>query len=54
MSKTTQFFSMKAHFTSYNVRDHDHIGMPITTYTYSDSIAVSVSSVINQFILVTN
>ena len=52
MAKTTQdIFSMMASYTREHVREHDHIGMPITTSTDVDSIAVPVSNVINQFSL---
>ena len=52
MSNTTQeMFLMMARFTHEHVRDHARIGMLITTSTYGDSLAVTVSTVINQLIL---
>ena len=52
MSKTTQdIFSMMAHYTCENVREHAHIRMPITTRTNGESLAVLVSNVINVIIL---
>ena len=44
---------MKARFTCFHVRENDHIGMPITTYTDGESLVVPVSSFINQFSLAT-
>ena len=50
MSKTTQnIFSMTAHFICENVREHAHIGMPITILTDGESLAVPVGNMINQF-----
>ena len=53
ISKNTQdIFPMTEHYTRYNVREHDHIRMPITTSTDGEIIAVTVGNAINQFILV--
>ena len=50
MSKTTQeIFSMIAHYTCYHVREHAYIGMPITTSTDGEILAIPVGNVINQF-----
>ena len=50
MSKTTQeIFSMTAHHTREHVREHAHIGTPITTSTDGESLAVPIGNVINQF-----
>ena len=40
---------MTAHYTSDHVREHAHIGIPITTSTDGESLAVTVGNVINQF-----
>ena len=40
---------MTAHFTRSHVKEHAHIGIPITTPTYNESLAVPVSSIMNQF-----
>ena len=42
---------MTAHYTKYNVRDHSHIDMPITTSLDGESLSVTFSNVINQFSL---
>ena len=48
MSKMTQdIFSMTSHYTRYHARVKEHIGIPITTSTYGDSLAVTVGNVIN-------
>ena len=53
MSKMTQdIFSMMAHYTCEHVRENAHIGIPITSSTYGESLAVLVGNVINQFNLV--
>ena len=44
-------FSMTAHLTRSNVREHAHISMPTTTSTDTVSISFPVSSVIKHFIL---
>ena len=38
-----------AHYTNDNIREHYNIRMPITTSTDGDSLAVTVSNIINQF-----
>ena len=43
---------MTAYYTSDHVREHNHTGIPITTSTDGDGIAVLVGYVINQFSLV--
>ena len=43
---------MMTHYTCDHVREHVQIGMPITTSTYGESLAVLVGNVINQFNLV--
>ena len=53
MSKRTyEICSITEHYTQENVREHSHIGMPITTSTYGNSPAVPVRNVSNQFIMV--
>ena len=42
---------MTAHYTLDHVKEHAHIGMPITTSTDGESIAVPVGNLINQFSL---
>ena len=39
------------YYTCEYFREHDHIGIPITTSSYCKSLAVPVSNVINQFSL---
>ena len=40
---------MTAHYTRDHVREHDPIGMHITTSTDGESLAVTVGNIINQF-----
>ena len=40
---------MTKHYIREHVREHSHIGMPITTSTYVDVLEVPVGNVINQF-----
>ena len=42
---------MTANYTLENIREHDHIRIPITISTDGDSILVPVSNVINHFSL---
>ena len=50
MSKTTQdIFSITAQYKRDYVRENANIGMPITTSTDGESLAVLVDNVINQF-----
>ena len=45
MFKTTEnIFSMTAHYTCENSREHDHISMPITKSTDGESLAVPVGN----------
>ena len=40
---------MTENYTRNHVREHVHIGIPITTSTDGESLAVTVGNVINQF-----
>ena len=40
---------MTENYTCDHVRDNYHIGMPITTSTDGESLAVTVGNIINQF-----
>ena len=51
MSNMTQeTFSMTAHDTYDHARKHDHIGMPTTTSTDGESLAVPVCNIITSSI----
>ena len=44
-------FSMEVHYKLDYVRENSHIGMPTTSSTEGESLAVRVRNVINQFSL---
>ena len=48
MQDNTRYFSMTAHYTSDNFREHDHIDMPITTSNDGEVLAVPVGNVTNK------